>query len=130
MPGTIQLVGELLATPGCSGSFPAGITTITLGVNPCTGKPYTNATGDMQVTVNASTYETLQGIGTGGVAAANVLYMRSVSPMQVRLTLADASQPVLFPSGTLLFEAQAGKEVTKVEVIGSGNLEYFAAGAS
>jgi hypothetical protein len=130
VPGSISLDGQLTATPQCAGSFPVGITNIQLGVNPCTGKPYTNSTGDMQVTVNAVAYEQLQGIGAGGVAAANTLYLRSVTNMQVRLTLADASQPVLFVNGTLFYEAQAGKEVTKVEVIGSGTLEYFAAGAS
>lgn len=127
----MSLDGAVVTTqPQCGdGDFPAGLDNIPLSLYPAS-KPWNVKTGDMQANLAANSYAALGGVGAGGpVTQADLLILRTNAGFTVRLTLADASQPVLFVEGTLLLEPQAGKEVTLVEVIGTGVVEYFASGA-
>lgn len=120
------------------GGFPSTSTTIPFELNP-PSKSVVVSTGRKLVTVSSpSAFVTLLGAtGDTSVNQAGTVYMRvSSGAFQARLTFANAAAPsspivsILPIAGVLCLEPDAGTgyACTKVEVQGSGIVEFYASG--
>jgi hypothetical protein len=137
MSDAVTLLGNLTAGPQsvCEGGFPSGLLQINFGLaGSCPGAGTKAAAKKFysSVNVNAASFTTLEGVGTN-VQQANVLYLRTTSLLKFRLTYADPAGgadivsivPVL---GLLIQEPPDSGYLKLLEVLGSGNVEYFASG--
>lgn len=132
---SLQLSGTLTLNPqnASDGSFPSANTSVPFTLN--TGgnsKPSPADTGVDHRQVNSpSTYVTLGGIGAGDdVTAGDTLYIRTNVPMWIKCTYqgssaAPAEEPI---KGLKIIELDPSFPLTKVEVKGSGLVEWFASG--
>lgn len=122
--------GTINAQPSTvtDGSFPAGSTSIPFTLNP-PSKPFNVDTGRQLLSVNSpSAFVAAGAIGpNGAVTAATFLYLRTQSPMSVRVTQASVAR-VFLVSGLLVLEPQSGSEITLVEFEGAGTVEMYACG--
>lgn len=130
MSNTVTCAGAIAAEPSTvtDGSFPAGSTSIPFALNP-PSKPFTVDTGRALVNVNSpSSFTAFAGVGAGAaVTQASFLYVRTQSPMQVRITQ-NGSTSVVKTSGLFVLEPEPGSEVTLVEFQGAGTVELYASG--
>lgn len=96
---------------------------------------FTNATGVLTRTISATdpNFEALSAIGPDGdVKAADLFYIRTSGAIKVRITQNDGSGGFIVSTfevqGLFLLEAPTNKQITLVEVQGTGPVEYFASG--
>jgi hypothetical protein len=137
MAGQVELNATLSAIPTCGdGSFPSGMTTIPLALNP-PNKPYAVTTGDQIANVNSpSVFVALGGIGAGGsVTLATTLMVRTSTSIALQLTQNNGGSgtntiTLGSLSGLFIWEAPTGWEIEGVSVKGSGTIEYWAGGAA
>lgn len=135
MSDTIQLGGGAVLQAGPAavddcGSFPAGATSIPLQLLPV-AKGYVVTTGRQLYNLSSpSAFTTLPGVGAlGPVTKAHTLYLRCLSPFEIRITNAtDGTTKVNYVMGLFLQELTQGQEVVLVEAMGAGQLELLAAG--
>jgi hypothetical protein len=130
--GAVQLTATLLAGPTTvtDNQFPSGTTNLPFGLNP-PQKAYNVDTGVMVANViSPVAFVALGGVGPGGsVTQAQTLYVRTLTPVQVRLTyLGDVTPKIRYLGGATLEEADPAHPITLVEVMGSATVEYYAAG--
>lgn len=145
MPDLVTLQGALSAGPQevCDGSYPAtGTLSIAFGIGQgafgttCAGgasKPAAKRTWNALDVNSPGAYVVLEGIGAGGVAQANLLWLRSASALLVRLTFANPAGgadivSVIPVQGLAIVEPSATGYLKTLEVQGTGRLEYFASG--
>ena len=133
--GTVSFQGEIEARPQVVSdtSFPGGRTDISLILTP-TSKPAGVMTGVALRTINSpSSYVALTGVGvTDTVTQSNFVYLRTNAPMLIRLTFKDGSNPdivsVLPMNGACVYEVDVSRYLKLIEVMGSGQVEWFASG--
>jgi hypothetical protein len=129
----VQIAGTLVAGPAQSTdtTFPSTVTNEPFNLNPA-NKSYNVTTGMNVVSANSpSSFETLPGIGgaVGPVTQAKVLYLRTVVPMQFRITYTgDATPKVRYVNGISIEEVDLSHTITLVEVQGAGVVSYWACG--
>lgn len=131
----LTLQAQLSSGPATvsDGTFPPGVTQVQLQLNPSTRQVNVD-TGAMVANVNSpSAYVTLPGIGgaVGPVTQGLFLYLRTVAPVAVRLTMFGASgntTSVLLTNGLLVLEFDPLHYLTLLEIQGTGTVEYYAAG--
>lgn len=131
----LRITGSLTCGPAIvtDNTFPAGSSTTEFTSTP-SPKPSAVDTGLPTRQVNSpSSYTTLTGVGdTDTVTKADTLYLRTVSPMLVRLTFAQTGGPDLASEvpvhGLLLVEVPTAQYLKLVEVKGAGAVEYLASG--
>jgi hypothetical protein len=125
--------------PGCeSPAFPSGVTSVPFGLNTAPCPKNSNAsTGARVQTINSpSAFVTLSGVGaTDNVTQGDTSYVRVRSGgFQLRLTFNNPASgsivSVLPLAGLHILECDAGSGfyLTKVELQGSGTVEFFASG--
>jgi hypothetical protein len=132
----LTLTGTLNEGPNVAqdGNFPSGTTNLPFTLNQgSASKPSACSTGAKVRQLNSPfAFVALSGVGaTDDVTQADTIYIRvSTSGFKVRLTFADGTTPVLPINGLFIIEpdAGAGLYVTKVELQGAGQVEYFASG--
>jgi hypothetical protein len=121
--------------------FPSGTTTVPFWFNAgsCTPKQAVVSTGaKVRALVSPAAFVTLSGVGpTDDVTQAHTVYVRVVTGgFQLRLTFANPlGAPIvsILPlAGVFVHEPDAlgGYYCTKIELQGTGTVEYFAAGLS
>lgn len=131
--GSVSLQGALIGGPGGAGGFPASMfnTPISLSSG---AKLFGNATGVLTRTVaSPGAFLALGSIGANAdVPKANTLYLRADGDLDLRITQDDGtggSTVIVVPiRGLFLMETPTAKQITLLEVRGSGLLEYFASG--
>lgn len=134
----VSLQAQLTSGPSdssTSGQFPSGTDVIpfSLAQDP---KSYSVRTGTQQASVQSPlAYVALSGIGAGqSVTQAQLLYLRTNTAMNVRVTRTDPTNPVATitfvarPQGLLFVEASVDSPITLVEVEGAGTVEFAAFG--
>jgi len=137
----VSLEATLTEAPASSSdgsTFPSASTTIPFGLRTApSGKPVAASTGRMLRTINSpAAFVTLEGVGSGDtVQQADTVYARVRSGgFQLRVTFANPAAPlspivsVVPIAGVLLLEpdAMSGFYITKLELQGSGQIEYYA----
>lgn len=131
-----SLVAALTAGPSAqsdSGSFPGGTTNIPFTLNP-PQKAYNVDTGKNLANVQSpNAYAALGAIGAGGpVTQASLLYLRTVVPVLVQITVLISNAPVVIAgipvNGLLVLEFPTNQPLTGVAVQGAAQVEYYAAG--
>jgi hypothetical protein len=128
----LQFSGQLVAGPAMVSDsfFPSGTSTIQLSTAP-SPKQYAVDTGPQRPLVNSpSSFQTLSGIGAGQtVTMASFLYFKSLTPVQLRLTYSgDATPKVRYTNGNVIEEFDPAHPLTLLEIMGSGQVEYWACG--
>lgn len=134
MSNQLTITGTLQLTPqnAQDGSFPSSNSTVPFSLN--TGNQPKNSPADTGVdhrtVASPSAYTTLKGVGTDDdVTAADTLYIRTSVPMLIRCTYTGLSTPAEEPiKGLKIIEVDPQFPLTKVEVKGSGLVEWFASG--
>lgn len=135
--GQISLSGTIVAGPPCGGccdGFGGTATTIPLSLS-TTPKNFGAATGTIQQQVNVASpsFGVLHGVGAGEtVTKADVLAFKTASPLVLRLTTDDGSGgdvvAVVPVQGSIVWEFPTNLFLKKLEVQGSGQIEYFLSG--
>lgn len=130
----IQVDGTLTLTPPGSGlcGVPGGALSVPLALSPHPKQSCVSASGARQVS-SPSAYVQLSGVGdTDTVTKANTVYLKTNSPMMIKLTFdnsPDADIESEFPLyGIHLSECGDTKYLKKIEVKGSGTVELVASG--
>ncbi len=130
----VTLQGTLLAGPakGSSAGFPTGLVNAEFTLRP-SSKGAAVSVYDVRNLSSPSGFLTLRGVGAGEtVTQATTLYLRTESPMQVRLTYDDGSggsrTATLDVEGLCILEAPSTKFIKLLEASGVGVVEYFASG--
>jgi hypothetical protein len=131
--GQVVLSGTLVAGPpqSSSSSFSAGIATYSISnLNGSAG--FQRASGIIQ---RNETFVALTDLGEPGSAVkkASFFYFKSDSPVDLRLTRGDGAGGTVVETaasvhGLLIREFPSGKELAKVELLGTANFEYFVSG--
>lgn len=133
----LSLTGTLVEGPptACDDAFPAGSTDIPFELNTgACGKQVGASTGRQLLTLNSpAAFVTLSGVGPGQtVTQALTAYLRvRTGGFQFRVTYNGFGVPALLPSsGLFIHEADQTQNayITKIEVQGAGQLEYYASG--
>ena len=132
--GQVQLQGALVGGPPSGGEvFPAALFNVPLKLR-TDPKGFGAATGVLQRTItSALVYVQLLDVGTGGsVTQANLLYLKSAGPLDVKLTCDDGVGGDVVSEfqidGMNLQEFSDVRFLKKVEVRGSAQIEFFASG--
>ena len=133
--GTVSFQGEIEARPQIVSdtTFPGGRTDISLILTP-TAKQAGVMTGVALRTISSPlAYVALTGVGASDtVTQANFLYLRTNAPMLVRLTFEDGANPdivaIVPVFGVFVYEVDVSRYLKLVEVLGSGQVEWFASG--
>lgn len=134
--GLLTLTGSLQEQPNTlnDGAFPSGVSSLPFTLNTGASPKCANAsTGIQHTTVSSpNSYVTLAGVGpTSTVVQGDTLYLRTTSPMLVRLTFKTSGADlvsVVPVQGLLMIESSADQYVKLIEVQGSGVVEWFASG--
>ena len=117
-------------------SFPIAVDSTPLSLYP-SQKPFAVDTGIQHPNVNSTgAYVPLLGVGalTDGAAVSQgtFLYMRTKTPMLVKLTVNNGGVPLVIAdipvNGLLILEFDATKYLTALAVQGSGVVEWFVGG--
>lgn len=126
-PGSALLAGPLVVSDGSA--FPGSTSTVPLALQP-PQKPYAVTSGVLLFTISSLSFVVIPAVGAvGPVTQAHTVYVRSLGPIQLRLTyLGDASPGITYLSGLAVIEVDPSRAVTKIEALGAGQLEVFAAG--
>lgn len=138
---TVTLLGTLTAGPQgvCEGGFPAGVLQLPFGLaGSCPGAGTKPSAKRFWSTIGINTpspaFITLDGVGAGqSVTRANLLYLRTIIPMKIRLTMADpAGGPdivsILTPQGLVIVEFQDSGYLKLLEAQGVGSIELLVSG--
>lgn len=133
MSGQITLEGNLTAgSPGCGCSFPGGSSTVPLAFSPSPKQSVVRSGPDVRMITSAVYVDLLVVGATGTVTKANTAYLKVNSPMMIRATYDNTPDPDIvseFPlSGTWIIEPGDTKYLKKVEVKGSGSVEFLVSG--
>lgn len=134
MASSVNFSGSIIAGPIGSGDcgFPSGVTNISFTSLP--PLKAASASGYQSKVVNSpSAFVELTGVGTGEtVTQANFLFLRTSSPMQVRLTMNPSSGSdvvsILFIQGVHILELPSLNYLKLLEAQGVGTIEYFVSG--
>jgi hypothetical protein len=134
MSDAVVLSGSIIAGPTGAGDcgFPSGITNIVFSSYP-PQKSSGAKTSNSKTVNSASVYVALDGVGTGEtVTQGNFLYLRSTSPLLVRLTTQPTSGgdvvAVVPIHGVMILEFPAANYLKLLEVQGVGTVEYLVSG--
>ena len=130
---TLQMIGTL--TCDSSGvedeCFPSAATVVPIQTTP-NPKQLGCSTGVMTLLISSvASYVQLPGIGDAGVQQGTFLYVRTSTSMNVRTTTYNALGNVVAVepvSGFKIVEYDPDFYLTKVEIEGSGTIEYLVAG--
>lgn len=136
MSGQISLDGSFTVTPPGSGigsSFPGGAVNMPMTLTPTPKQSLVRSGPDVRTINSSDAYVTLTGVGDDdAVTKANTLYLRNNGPMMVKLTFDSSPSADIeseFPLyGTIVLECGDTKYLKKVEVKGSGTIEFFVSG--
>lgn len=131
----VTFKGTLMAGPpkASSTSFPTGIVNASFDLKPAS-KPAPVLVHNVRNLASPSAYAAMDGIGTGNtVTKATFLYVRTESPMTLRITYDDGAGGSLVRDsipvdGLHVEELPTDKFIKLLEAQGSGVLEYFASG--
>lgn len=126
----ISFTGQLTCGPATSteDTFPSGASFIPYATNP-DPKPVQVNTGDMVANVSTDSFVALAGLGANqAVTQCTFLYLRSNTPMQVRTTDLNGNKAVETIKGLKVVEYDPNTYIVLIEVLGSGVVEYLAAG--
>jgi hypothetical protein len=132
MANSVQLSGTLIASPSATSdtSFPAGTDNIPFNLNP-PAKVYNVSTGNVVAINSPSAFVAIPGIGAapGPVTQGQLLYVRSIGPMQIRKTYGafGVVGPEPF-SGLHIIESDPSNPLTLLEFKGSGTIEFWSCG--
>lgn len=136
MSNTLTLDGTLTCSPqscGGDGDFPgSNLTTTFCGFTGPSGGSVNVDTGMRTQVVNSpSSYLVITGVGSADtVTQAAFFFIRTRQPMLLRLTYTGLSTPAEEPiRGLKIIEVDPTHPLTKIEVMGTGTIEMFAAGA-
>lgn len=131
----IILDGTLTVAPPGSGvcGFPNGAVSIPLGLSPSPKQSVVRSGPDVRQVSSPSAYVQLTGVGSSdAVTRGNTVYLKTNSPFMVRATFdntPDADIEAEFPvSGVWVLESGDTKYLKKVEVKGSGSVEFLVSG--
>ena len=132
--GTLAEVPQTTSSDGSA--FPSGVTQVPFTQNPGTSPKVANvSTGKRTYTSTAvlGAWVTLVGGGDADPGQIQTFYARTNASggMELRVTYYNGGVPLLsiIPLGGLaILEADVGNYITKVEVSGPGQLEYYASG--
>lgn len=132
--GQLILDGSIVTAPPGSGvgQFPGGAVTIPLVLSPSPKQSVVRSGPDVRQ-VSSNVYVTLTGVGADdAVTKANTVYLKTNSPMMVKATYdntPDADIESEFPLfGIWIAEPGDTKYLKKVEVKGSGTIEFLVSG--
>lgn len=129
--GTVALSGSITAGPAGSGAFPTSVLTAQLALSTL-NKSFNQGTGILRRAISSpAAFVALEGT-PGTVPQANLLYLRSDAPVQVRMTFDDAPNPdivsVVPVKGPLVMELEDARFLKLLEVQGTANIEYMLTG--
>lgn len=138
MAESLTISGQLTAGPSSAtdGTFPDGSTVIPFSTSP-SPKPYNSDTGkNVRTITSPSSFIELVNLGADGdVTQAHTVELRTSAPMTLRVTTRDPNGgadvvAVLPVAGMWLHEFPTNATLKKLEVMGSGTLQYYGAGNS
>jgi hypothetical protein len=131
--GQVALDGTITVGPSTSGAtvFPGLTDTVPFTTTP--SPKMAQAWPGMVRSVNSpSAYIQLSGVGTNDtLTKANLFYLRSSTAFKVRITYDDTPTPLVseqWVQGLCIIEAPDNHSIIKLEVMGSGQIEYLASG--
>lgn len=132
MSNAASLSAQLVAGPqsGTDTNFPGAVTNIPFNFNPPV-KSYNVDTGAKYANINSpAAFVALVDLGpTGAVTQGLTLYVRTVVPMQLRITYqGDVTKYVRYIAGAVIEEVDPTHPIVLLEVQGSGQIEWWAAG--
>lgn len=126
---TVQLAGSLTFTPQGSSSFPGGTQSYAVATTP-DPKGVTVFQSGIKMLNSPSSYVSLD-IGTGqNVTNGDTLYLKTTSPLSIRITQAGSSAQVIQLQGTMFLEFPPTAYLTFLEAQGVGTIEYACSGQS
>lgn len=133
MGNVATLSASLIAGPQSVGdcSFPAGTFNVSFATSP-NPLPAAVSAAHAKAINSPNAYVTLDGVGTNQSVTQGVfLYLRSASPMKVRLTIQDTPADqlsVVYVQGPMLIELPSTNYLKLLEAQGVGSLEYYVCG--
>lgn len=136
MSDSVVMSGSIIAGPQGSGDcgFPSGILNIVFSSFPAQ-KSAGAKTSNSKTLNSPSAYVALDGLGSAEtVTQGNFLYLRTTSPLNIRLTTKADSGPdvvAIIPlQGVMIIEFPTPNYLLLLEAKGVGLVEYFASGNS
>lgn len=134
--GRISLTGEVSVQPDVVSdtTFPGAVKSAQLSSTP-TVKSSTVDSGIAKRLINSpNAFLALSGVGTNDdVTRGDTLYIKSNSPIQVRLTFAQISGGDLVSTvplfGTCILEIPSDQYLKTIEAKGAGTIEYLISGS-
>jgi hypothetical protein len=131
--GQARLDGSLQAGPPAvtEGTFPASTFSVPIALTP-NPKGYLVSDATLSRRINSVPWIALSGLGaTDSVTEASTIYLRSDSPLDVRITQSIDDVLVVSTSrlhGTLLREFPSSDPATLVEVKGNATIDFYVQG--
>jgi hypothetical protein len=131
--GQSRLEGSIQAGPPnvTDGTFPASTATFPLAFSP-NPKSYNCAEPTLARRISSIAFVPLSGVGPNDtVTEAGLVYLRSDSPLEVRITqVIDGSPETSIHKihGLLLLEPPGNEPVTLVEVLGNATIDFYVQG--
>ena len=134
--GRVALTGEVSVQPDVISdtTFPGAVKSTQLSTTP-TQKPSAVDSGIAKRMINTpNAFLALSGVGpTDDVTRGDTLYIKTNSPIQVRLTFAQVSGGDLISTlplyGTCILEIPSDQYLKTIEAKGAGTIEYLISGS-